>query len=239
MRIGICDDEQKVREYIKEKVNRLFPKAEIILYESGQEVLSGDSLPDILFLDIQMPGMSGMETAKKLRKTGKKTVIIFVTALEEYVFQAFDVEAFHYLVKPFTNEKFYEVLQKAAVWCQEHEERREMADAKKTLLINTQGKHVSVCFEEIVYAEVFNRKVLLHTLDFEVEYYGKMRELEEKAGEDFFRPHRAYLVNLRYVKKYDSTTIWLEKGQALMAKQNYQKFVKAYLRFNRRMGNLT
>ena len=105
MRIGVCDDEKEVREFIKEKVNRLLPKAEVILYESGQEVLCEKTLTDILFLDIQMPGTNGMETAKILRKTDKKTVIIFVTAIEEYVFQAFDVEAFHYLVKPFAFEE--------------------------------------------------------------------------------------------------------------------------------------
>ena len=239
MRIGVCDDEKEVRECIKEKVIRFFPKATLVSYESGQEVLNEATLPDILFLDIQMPGMNGMETAKKLRKEGKNTVIIFVTAIEEYVFQAFDVGAFHYLVKPFTNEKFYEVLQKAVKRCHEEKEQCRLADAKKAFLIISQGKHVVVNPDDIVYAEVFDRKIMLHTLNSDIEYYGKMKELEKKVGEDFFRPHRAYLVNFHYVKKYDSKTIWLEKGQALMAKQNYQEFVKAYLRFNRRMGKLT
>lgn len=239
MRIGVCDDEKEVREFIKEKVNRLLPKAEVILYESGQEVLCEKTLTDILFLDIQMPGTNGMETAKILRKTDKKTVIIFVTAIEEYVFQAFDVDAFHYLVKPFTNEKFYEVLQKAVKRCHENQEQSQMTDTKQSFMIISHGKHIVVYPDDIVYAEVFDRKVMLHTLCSDIEYYGKMKELEKKVGEDFFRPHRAYLINFRYVKKYDSTTIWLEKGQVLMAKQNYQEFVKAYLRFNRRMGNLT
>lgn len=239
MRIGVCDDEKEVREYIKEKVNRLFPKAEVVIYASGQEVLREKTLPDILFLDIQMPELNGMETAKILRKTDKKTVIIFVTALEEYVFQAFDVDAFHYLVKPFTNEKFYEVLQKAVKRCRTKQEQSQFTDEKQTLLITAQGKHVVVNINDIVYAEVYDRKVMLHSLHSDIEYYGKMKELAKKAGEDFFRPHRAYLVNLRYVKKYNSTTIWLENGQVLMAKQNYQEFVKAFLRFNRRMGSLT
>ena len=58
----------------------------------------------------------------------------------------------------------------------------------------------------------------------------------KKAGEDFYRPHRAYLVNMNYIRKYDATTIYLSKGQALMAKQNYQDFVKCYLRYIRRKG---
>ena len=69
-------------------------------------------------------------------------------------------------------------------------------------------------------------------MDAEIEYYGKMKELEQKAGELFYRSHRAYLVNLGYITKYNATTIWLEKGQALMAKQNYPEFVKRYLKYN-------
>lgn len=88
----------------------------------------------------------------------------------------------------------------------------------------------------IVYAEVFNRKVVIHKLDDEIEYYGKMSDLEAVAGDSFFRPHRAYLVNFKYVEKYDATTIYLEKGSALMAKQNYPDFVKKYMKYNQRKG---
>lgn len=65
----------------------------------------------------------------------------------------------------------------------------------------------------IVYAEVFNRKVTLHTVNGDLEYYGKLTELSEQVGDGFYRTHRAYLVNLDYVEKYDGTTIWLEQGR--------------------------
>ncbi len=85
--------------------------------------------------------------------------------------------------------------------------------------------------EDIVYAEVFDRKIIIHTMDADIEYYGKMKDLEQKAGDEFYRPHRAYLVNFKYVRRYDAATIYLKKGQALMAKQNYREFVKRYLRY--------
>ena len=66
-----------------------------------------------------------------------------------------------------------------------------------------------------------------------MEYYGKMSELE-KAGEDFFRTHRSYLVNFKYVEKYDASTIYLEKGTALIAKQKFSEFVKKYMEYNQR-----
>ena len=103
-------------------------------------------------------------------------------------------------------------------------------------MISTRGKHIIVNIEDIVYAEVFDRKVIIHTMDLDIEYYGKMKELENKVGDEFYRPHRAYLVNFNFIKKYDATTIYLKKGQALMAKQNYKEFVKCYLRHNQRKG---
>lgn len=235
MRIAICDDEKEIRDMLAEKIERFYPKADLLLYQSGEELLLPDTEPDILLLDIQMSGKNGMETARELRRKNKKTILIFVTALEDFVFQAFDVGAFHYLVKPFDDNKFAEVLGNAV---KEYEDRKtDHSDQdKKSLIIMTGGKHITVDLAEIVYAEVFDRKVILHTTHEDIEYYGKMKELHEKAGEDFYRPHRAYLVNFNYIRKYDATTIYLEKGQALMAKQNYRDFVKSYLRYNQRKG---
>ena len=235
MQIAICDDEKNIRELIGDKVKTQFPEAEIDFYSSGDELLLSDKPMDILFLDIQMSGRNGMETARELRKKDKRTIIIFVTAAEEYVFQAFDVGAFHYIVKPIDDEKFTEVL------CRAVEELADMnlydkPHDEKHLLINNGGVHIKVKIDDIIYAEVFNRKVVIHKMDETIEYYGKMSDLETLAGDSFFRPHRAYLINFKYVEKYDSTTIYLEKGTALMAKQNYSEFVKKYMKYNQRRG---
>ena len=78
--------------------------------------------------------------------------------------------------------------------------------------------------------------MILHTMDADIEYYGKMKELEEKAGDEFYRTHRSFLVNFDFIRKYDATTVYLEKGQAHMARKNYREFVKQYLRYNQRKG---
>ena len=237
MKIGICDDEKEIREMLQDKVHSLYPEADIELYASGEELLVGE-LPDILLLDIQMQGKSGIETAKELRLTDRHLIIIFVTAIEDYVFQAFDVDALHYLVKPFSDAKFSEVLRKAVG---QYEDRRKSESInaridKPSLFITTKGTHITVNIEDIVYAEVFDRKVIIHTMDSDIEYYGKLKDLQQKAGEGFYRPHRAYLVNFDFIRKYDAKIIYMKKGQALMAKQNYQGFVKSYLRYNQRKG---
>ncbi|NBH27298.1 DNA-binding response regulator [Lachnospiraceae bacterium] len=236
MRIAVCDDEKEVRDMFAGRLHELYPDAAISLYQSGDELLLAEGQPDIVLLDIQMPGKNGMETARDFRRNNKEAVIIFVTALEDYVFQAFDVGAFHYLVKPFDEGKFVQVLANAAAESADRKRGKE-ADKKKKqqpLLISAGGRHILANWEEIIYAEVYDRKVVIHTVDSDIEYYGRMKELEEKAGDNFYRPHRAYLVNFDFVRKYDASVIYLERGQALMAKQNYRDFVKSYLKHIRK-----
>ena len=84
---------------------------------------------------------------------------------------------------------------------------------------------------------MFNRKVIIHTRNTDIEYYGKLQDLQNMAGEDFFRTHRAYLVHFKYVEKYDATCVTMKNGTALIAKQNYPEFVRRYLKYNQRKGN--
>lgn len=202
MQIAICDDEVFMVQILEEKIKKLLPDAVIDKYLSGDELIASGSKPDILFLDIQMPGMDGMETAKMLRQDNEDMILIFVTAAEEYVFQAFDVGAFHYLVKPFSDEKLKEVVTKAV-----HNIKRSsrLEKDEKYIMVQTAGSHIKIFLRDIVYAEVYNRKVIIHTRSTDIEYYGKLQELSDMAGTDFFRTHRAYLVHFKYVEKYDAT----------------------------------
>ena len=235
MRIAICDDEKNIRELIGNKVTKQYPEAEIAFFSSGEELLLSDWQIDILFLDIQMSGRNGMETAIELRQKNNDVIIIFVTAVEEYVFQAFDVGAFHYIVKPIDDTKFADVIHRAVNELNSQTQNRKESE-EKYLMIHNGGVHTKIEIEDIVYAEVFNRKVVIHKTDETIEYYGKMSALEALAGDGFFRPHRAYLINFKYVEKYDANTIYLEKGSVLMSKQKYPEFVKKYMKYIQKRG---
>ena len=120
LKIAICDDEKKLRRDLR---NLLAVQMELTGMDYAiQEFDCGESLLaacdaaeqiDILFLDIEMPGSDGMTTAKLLRQSGCKMIIIFVTAYPDFVFQGYEVHAFHYILKPYEEAKIREVLSKA------------------------------------------------------------------------------------------------------------------------------
>ena len=229
-RVLLVEDEEieleTLWDYIDWKKNGI---SRVFTARNGRRALEclEENMADIVITDIQMPGMDGMETARILRQINERMVLIFVTAVEEYVFQAFDVAAFHYLVKPFSDEKFEEVVKRAVRSIKEYSENQ--LD-EKYMMVQSGGSHMKVFLKDIVYAEVYNRKVIIHTRDTNIEYYGKLQELSEIAGADFFRTHRAYLVHFKYVQKYDANCVTMENGTALIAKQNYSEFVKQYLK---------
>lgn len=229
MRIAVCDDEQKVREALADKVSLMFPKDSVETFARGEELLALKGLPDILLLDIKMPGISGMEVARRLREKDKKMILIFISGDEQYVFDSFDVRAFHYLVKPFSDDKLNEVLERA----KEKISQTMWDTEKRYVMITNGGTHIRLCLDDVMYAEVYNSKVIVHKVDENIEYYGKLSELENLAGKDFFRTHRAYLVHLKYVIKYDASTVYFDSGKALVSKQNYPGFVKALMEYGR------
>lgn len=233
--VAICDDEAFMLGLLEEKVKKMLPSAATERFSSGRELLEGNTKADILFLDIQMPEMDGMETAKLYRRQQRDALIIFVTAAPEYVFQAFDVGAFHYLVKPLVDDKFSEVFGNAV---QEIKRRKTESGTPggEYMMVQAGGVHTKILFQDIVYAEVFNRKVIIHTINGDTEYYGKLSDLEKKAGRDFFRTHRSFLIHFKYVLRYDAMSVIMENGTAPVAKQNYPKFVKQYLKYNQRKG---
>ena len=108
--IAICDDEKYMSDHIKTLVSDFFRKRNrkirLRTFLSGEELLAYDGQIDICFLDIQMKGMDGMETARRLRADQFQGFLIFITILKEMVFQSFEVQAYDYLVKPVEENQF-------------------------------------------------------------------------------------------------------------------------------------
>lgn len=237
MKICICDDEIIIVNQIKQLVNQEFGINTIDTYLSGEELLAAKESYDMIFLDIQMKKISGIETAKKIRKKEqnfniKKALIIFITGYEAYMAEAFDVNAFHYLIKPIKEEKFLSVLSQA-----ERECKRFVNEKEKFIILKMHGISKKIWLRDIIYLDSYNKKVTIHTKEGEEWCYFKMEEMEKQLGEKFFRCHRSYIVNFSYIKEYEALHIFLLDGTDIpMAKQKYQPFVKAYLHYAKNGG---
>lgn len=234
MRFAVCDDEAELRRDISDRITALCPGASVMEFSSGDELLAGAGSFDIIFLDIGMDGLDGMQTARKLRQNSCRAAIIFVTAFEDRVFDAFDVGAFNFLVKPVSAQKFTEVLKKAI---DSRTEPVATATSDRFIAVKSGGVSTKLALSEIMYAEVFDRILILHTVSGKVEYRGRLNEFEKCTDETFFRTHRSYLINLRYLEKYTSSEVTMENGdRVLLAKQRYSELVRAYLRYIKSEG---
>ncbi len=230
--VAVCDDNAEFTEYISRRIQKLQPDCAVRLFCSGEALTASGKRFDIIFLDVKMNGMSGLATAEKIRGTDPETIIIFISGIRDHVFDAFDVDAFQYLLKPVDDEKFGEVFLRAV-----KKVRKRYENERRRLFIRTKGKSVTLYAEDIIYLENEMRKIAVHTRNEVVTFYGAMSKVAEQLGDDFYRCHRGYLVNLAFVAEYDSENIYLENGEKIyMAREKYQDFVKSYMRFLRRKG---
>ena len=228
--IAICDDEKVIRERITDLINKQGADCHIDNFGAGNELLAAGKHFDMIFLDIQMEGKNGIETARAIREYDRKAVIVFVTAMKEYVFEAFDVAAFHYLLKPIEENKFAEVFGNAVKEIQKQQRTQETE--APTLLVKTKNRSRMLKQSEIIFIENRANKVEIHTSKEVIETYYTMSKLEGELGSSFYRCHRGYLVNMEHITEYSNDMIDMDNGEKVyLAKEKYPEFVKEYMRY--------
>ena len=221
--IAVVDDEKGIRDHLCELIRKQKQPGRVESYATGEELLASGKRFDIVFLDIRLEGINGIETARKLREKQDDMVLIFITGLREYVFDALDLYAFQYLLKPIDEEKFAEVLERAV---------REAAKKKERRVLFIKSRNLTLDQSEILYIESRAKKVEIHTKGAAqaIEIYAAMDELEGQLGENFYRCHRAYIVNMDCITEYDGESITLTNGDRVyLTKKKYGEFVKAYM----------
>lgn len=235
IKAAICEDEKETRTYLSALIRRQPYPCEIAEYASAGAYLAEKRKTDLLFLDIGLgEDRNGLELAEGMRElpAEERPLIIFVTGYEQYVFDAFDVEAFQYLLKPVDEEKFAAVFARAAARIAKRVEKQPSA---KLLTICIGRSSCTVLTKSIYYIESSSHQVVLHTEAGELSCYARMAGLEAELWEDFYRIHKGYLVNLRYVQAYTKTELTLENGERLLiSKYKYPGFAKAHLQFMKR-----
>lgn len=161
MKIAVVDDDRAICEAIVRLIKEQEPEAEVCQFSSGKGMLETGENFAIYFLDIAMEEMSGLELAKKIRQTQEKkgmakSILIFITGYREYMEEAFDVNAFHYLVKPIDEEKFSEVFQRA--W---REAAAFWEKTKKYIMVKNSGTQQKILLKDIYYIESGNKRFLI------------------------------------------------------------------------------
>lgn len=220
MKIAICDDEKKLRKDLRALIETQLDLcgADYMIeeFEDGKKLLdSGQSREiEILFLDIEMPVMGGMETAKALRQAGSKALIIFVTAYPDFVFQGYEVQAFHYILKPYQEKKIKEVLEKAL---EETGQNRQ-----QYFVIEHRSGSLRLRRQEIHYFKSEGRSVAAVTGEGQESFYGRLDEVEEQLARGFQRIHNRYLVNLQHVSRVSGSGC-VCGGQELPVSRTYKQ----------------
>ncbi len=192
---------------------------------NGRSLLESGCDFDLIFLDIQMEQPDGMETAKMLRQWENHSLLVFVTVLKECVFDAFEVEAYDYLMKPLDNSRFRQMMDRA-VRTLEH--RR-----AKSIIVQRGTSCEVIPLAQIMYCEVQGRKIYIHQSDGSVtDHYEKMDDFERRVDGRFFRCHRSYLVNLEYIRGSHAGQIILSQGgQIPVSRLREQELTQALLRY--------
>lgn len=213
LRFAVCDDEPLMIQQITRALTAYLNEKQISPFSispfaSGAALLESGGGFDLIFLDIRMEQPDGMETARLLRRQGDRSLLIFVTVLRQAVFEAFQVEAYDYLIKPLEQARFRQTMDRALLSLEQK--------APQTILIPQGAGWQVVALEQLVYCEVQGRKLYLHQKDGTVlAYYDRLEKLERRLDRRFFKPHRSYLVNLDCVLGCREGRVLLPQGQQI------------------------
>ena len=228
MRILICDDDILVTNQLQHYIKTFFEMRgmkcpELACFSNGESLLADKGDKDILFLDIEMPGINGIYVGNELKKANEKLIIFIVTSYPEYLDDAMRFHVFRYLSKPLNQQRLF----------------RNMKDALdlyhsitfKVPIEIRQGVY-TLPASSIIMVEAQGRNVTVHTATHDFESVHNMQYwLELLPKNCFFQTHRSFIVNLEHISDFDRTLVHLSGGlfQAYLTKRKYSAFKEAYL----------
>ena len=213
MRIAICDDCLEHRKIISQNLNFLpclkdalcfeFSCSENMLksYEKGERF-------DIVFLDVEMGEIDGVDAGIEIRKYDYNAIIIFVSNYPKYAIRAYDCEAFYFIEKPIDSIKFKKIINKAV-------ERYKLFH--QYYIIKNKGYVKKIAISDIYYVEIYRKHLIFHTITGQYETIGKISEaLKNLSPYGFCQTHQGYLVNMNKIKDFDKFDIVLDNSEKVM-----------------------
>lgn len=242
LKIAIVEDEQVhadllihfLEAWLKEnQVNfciRQFPDAAAFLFEWEQ-----DQAWHALFFDIQMPGLNGVELARRIRKDNHRVALVFVTGMTDYLLEGYEVEALHYLIKPVDAAKTASCMERIIARCREQERREAILTEAREIQNGEKGSRITLRLmpEDILYIEAAAHNTELHTRE-KCYMVGDGIHVWRKRlpEEEFCSCHRSYLVNLLHVAHLEKETVILDDGRQIpLSRKSYKDVNLAFIRF--------
>ncbi len=215
MKICICDDDRAIHDELRERMAPFFSESdspEIVDCYSGEEIVDltrAESFFDIVFLDVEIGRINGIEAAGEIKSLAPDTIIVFVSNHKSYVFDAFRCEALHYIVKPIRTVEFDDVFNRAI---------HKYTAINRHFPIQWKHTRTNLKISEITYIEAFRRKLVIHTAcGKEYEHIGKMPDaFEILKPHGFAYVHQGYIVNLAYVQTVSAEHCVMESGEKIM-----------------------
>lgn len=207
MRILICDDDVKyvndLKVHVQEYMKNHFIQCSIEASSSPKEILKKNRAYDLVFLDIQMPEINGLEIAHRLKQRNSKVVIFFVTAYNKYQDDAMDLQIFRFFEKPFDVKRLYSSLDKAMEY---------IDGSYVDVFVQNNTEHTRILVDDIIYLKRDNRKNYLFTKENTYVIRESIMEWNNKLPTTFFYlVHKSFLVNLHYVTKYNYSELFLNQ----------------------------
>ncbi|MCH5351319.1 MAG: response regulator transcription factor [Clostridiales bacterium] len=235
--IAVVDDEREHIEKFKKLVARFFtdfPKYgseyNIIEFSSGEQLLENYAPRyDVIFLDIDMGGISGMEAAKIIRKTDENTAIVFVTRMARYAIEGYSVDAIDFIVKPLDYASFSVKMKRAL-------SRIEKSKSQQ-ITLSIDGEIHIIDVRDILYVEVLNHYVIWHTKNGDYRIWGSLKDATDQIEDsNFCMCNRCYLVNLRHVKGLDKNTVRVGEEDLVISRYRRKEFVETLAQYYGRGG---
>lgn len=227
LRIAVCDDESRARNALRFSLEKIIEEdTEKIVYEfsTGTGAVSwlkqhpGEI--DLLFLDVEMEGLSGMEAAGKIREFDHKLIIVFVTGYPDYVFDGYKVQALDYLLKPTYETRLREVLQRVR-------NALSVTQSEQFAFQNADGVY-RLYLSDILYCYSERRKVFVVTRNKNISTYAKLDDVQKQIGPGFIRIHQRFLVNVDRVELIKNDVVVIA-GQELPISRSMKSAVSTKL----------
>lgn len=235
MRIILCDDDERILRELYKVIKEYFklsglPCPKIKAYTSGDGLLASKDFGDIVFLDVEMPGRSGIHVGHEIMKSNPRAKVMILTSFPEYLDEAMEFRVFRYLSKPIDKDRVFRNL-KIAI--------KQYMEENTTVDIKTKDCLISCNTNDIVYVEYNNRKTIVHTTEGDIySVSGIDHWAETLVMPCFYQTHRSFIINMKYLKKIEKTTVTLfhknHTYAAYLTARKYSDFVNRYLQYRGR-----